>query len=134
MSAFEFKLPDVGEGLREGEIVRWHVAPGERVGVHEILVDVQTDKAIVEIPAPVSGVLTRLGGNPGDLIAVGATLAVIDSDETPAEPERSAGEAGGGEAAPAAGASDSPSDASGGSRRVAPRAGAGEPRGAQAGA
>ena len=120
MSAFEFKLPDVGEGLSEGEIVRWHVAPGERVGVHEILVDVQTDKAIVEIPAPVSGVLTRLGGNPGDLIAVGATLAVIDSDETPAEPERSAGEAGGREAAPAAGASDSPSGASGGSAASRP--------------
>ena len=120
MSAFEFKLPDVGEGLSEGEIVRWHVAPGERVGVHESLVDVQTDKAIVEIPAPVSGILTRLGGNPGDVIPVGATLAVIDSDETPAEPERSAGEAGGGEAAPAAGASGSPSDASGGSAASRP--------------
>ncbi len=81
MSAYEFTLPDVGEGLREGEIVRWHVAPGERVRVHESLVDVQTDKAIVEIPAPVSGTLTRLGGNPGDIVAVGATLAVIESDE-----------------------------------------------------
>ena len=112
MSAFEFKLPDVGEGLSEGEIVRWHVAPGERVGVHESLVDVQTDKAIVEIPAPVSGILTRLGGNPGDVIAVGATLAVIDSDETLAEGERNAGEAG---------AADAPFDASGGS--AAPRRG-----------
>ena len=121
MSAFEFKLPDVGEGLSEGEIVRWHVAPGERVGVHESLVDVQTDKAIVEIPAPVSGVLTRLGGNPGDVLAVGATLAVIDSDETPAGPSLRAGEAGGGEAAPAAGTPDSPSDASGGAG--APRPG-----------
>lgn len=90
MSAYEFKLPDVGEGLREGEIVRWHVAPGERVRVHGSLVDVQTDKAIVEIPAPVSGTLTRIGGGPGDIVAVGAMLAVIESGEaraeTPAEP------------------------------------------------
>ena len=89
MSAYEFKLPDVGEGLREGEIVRWHAAPGERVRIHEILVDVQTDKAIVEIPAPLSGTLTRRGGAPGDVIAVGATLAVIegegpDADSAPA--------------------------------------------------
>ena len=92
MSAYEFKLPDVGEGLSEGEIVRWHVAPGERVRVHESLVDVQTDKAIVEIPAPVSGTLTRLGGGPGDVIAVGAVLAVIESDGARAETEVSSGE------------------------------------------
>ena len=88
MRAYEFKLPDVGEGLSEGEIVRWHIAPGERVRVHEGLVDVQTDKAIVEIPAPVSGTLLRLGGNTGDVIAVGAVLAVIERDETPRDPDR----------------------------------------------
>lgn len=82
MSAYEFKLPDVGEGLSEGEIVRWHAAPGERVRVHQSLVDVQTDKAIVEIPAPVSGTLMRLGGDPGDVIAVGAMLALIEGDDT----------------------------------------------------
>ena len=91
MSTCEFKLPDVGEGLSEGEIVRWHAAPGDRVRVHESLVDVETDKAIVEIPSPVSGTLTRLGGSPGDIIAVGAVLAVIESDAVPAEGGASAG-------------------------------------------
>ena len=87
MSAYEFMFPDVGEGLSEGEIVRWHVAPGERIRVHESLVDVQTDKAIVEIPAPVSGTLVRHGGTPGDVIAVGAVLAVIEGDEAPRDVE-----------------------------------------------
>ena len=87
MSAYEFKLPDVGEGLREGEIVRWHVAPGERVRVHEVLVDVQTDKAIVEIPAPVSGTLVRVGGAPGDVIAVGDMLAVLEGEKVSQGPE-----------------------------------------------
>ena len=90
MSAYEFKLPDVGEGLSEGEIVRWHAAPGERVRVHESLVDVQTDKAIVEIPAPVSGTLVRLGGGPGDVIRVGAVLAVIEGEESPRDAEEPA--------------------------------------------
>ena len=87
MNVYEFMLPDVGEGLSEGEIVRWHVAPGERIRIHESLVDVQTDKAIVEIPAPLSGTLVRHGGAPGDVIAVGAVLAVIDGDEASREAE-----------------------------------------------
>ncbi len=91
MSACEFKLPDVGEGLSEAEIVRWHVAPGERVRVHGSLVDVQTDKAIVEIPAPLTGTLLRHGGAPGDVIPVGAILAVIDGEDAPAHaPESTA--------------------------------------------
>ena len=102
MSAYEFKLPDVGEGLSEGEIVRWHVAPGERVRVHEGLVDVQTDKAIVEIPAPVSGTLVRVGGAPGDVIAVGDILAVLEGEEGPQGTEAQA------EASAAAGASATP--------------------------
>ena len=122
MSTYEFKLPDVGEGLSEGEIVRWHAAPGERVRVHESLVDVQTDKAIVEIPAPRSGTLVRVGGGPGDLIKVGAVLAVIDGDEearsaeTPARGDTTEAEP---EAAEAEPRPPSPSAAgSGGSRRV----------------
>jgi pyruvate dehydrogenase E2 component (dihydrolipoamide acetyltransferase) len=80
VSAFEFKLPDVGEGLSEGEIVRWHVAPGDSVKADQIIVDVQTDKAVVEIPAPVGGTITSLGGEVGDIVPVGALLAVIDAD------------------------------------------------------
>lgn len=87
MSTHEFNLPDVGEGLREGEIIRWYAAPGDEVQAHQILVEVQTDKAIVEIPAPVSGTLERLGGVPGDVIAVGAVLAVIESGSPPVEDE-----------------------------------------------
>ena len=77
MSDYEFLLPDVGEGLREGEVVKWHVAPGDTVDADQIIVDVQTDKAIVEIPSPVSGTIVRLGGEPNDVLPVGAVLAVI---------------------------------------------------------
>ena len=120
MSTYEFKLPDVGEGLNEGEIVRWHAAPGERVRVHESLVDVQTDKAIVEIPAPRSGTLVRVGGGPGDLIKVGAVLAVIDGDEEPQRAETPArGDTTEAEPEAAEPRPPSPSAAgSGGSRRV----------------
>ena len=90
MSDFTYNLPDVGEGLSEGEIVHWHVAPGDRVAADQVIVDVQTDKAVVEIPAPVAGVIKRLGGKPGDMVPVGAMLAVIETegaDSPPAEAE-----------------------------------------------
>ena len=77
MSDYEFLLPDVGEGLREGEVVRWHVAPGDTVNADQIIVDVETDKAIVEIPSPVSGTIVSLGGEPNDVLPIGAVLAVI---------------------------------------------------------
>lgn len=77
MSDYEFLLPDVGEGLREGEVVKWHVAPGDTVDADQIIVDIETDKAIVEIPSPVSGTIVRLGGKPSDVLPIGAVLAVI---------------------------------------------------------
>ena len=77
MSDYEFLLPDVGEGLSEGQVVRWHVAPGDSVNADQIIVDVETDKAIVEIPSPVSGTIVRLGGEPNDVLPIGAVLAVI---------------------------------------------------------
>ena len=77
MSDYEFLLPDVGEGLREGEVVKWHVAPGDTVNADQIIVDVETDKAIVEIPSPVSGTIVSLGGEPNDVLPIGAVLAVI---------------------------------------------------------
>ncbi|MDP6953385.1 MAG: dihydrolipoamide acetyltransferase family protein [Alphaproteobacteria bacterium] len=87
MSDFTYNLPDVGEGLSEGEIVHWHVAPGDAVTADQIIVDVQTDKAVVEIPAPVAGVMKSLGGNPGDMLPVGAMLAVIETEgAAPAAP------------------------------------------------
>jgi pyruvate dehydrogenase E2 component (dihydrolipoamide acetyltransferase) len=78
MSVYQFNLPDVGEGLSEGEIVRWLVAIGESVTADQLLVEVQTDKAIVEIPSPVAGVLTDQGGQPNDVVPVGAMLARIE--------------------------------------------------------
>ncbi len=83
MSIQEFELPDVGEGLSHGEIVRWHVAVGDTVKADQILVDVQTDKAVVEIPAPVDGIVAKLGGDPGDILPVGAVLAVFEAADGP---------------------------------------------------
>ena len=84
MSDFQFNLPDIGEGLGEGEIVRWLVEPGSAVKADQIMVEVETDKAVVEIPAPVTGTLKSVGGGPGDVIAVGKLLAVIETDSAPA--------------------------------------------------
>lgn len=80
MSEFVFKLPDLGEGTVEAEIVEWHVEPGDEVLEEQIIADVMTDKANVELPAPVSGRVLRTAGEPGDLVAVGAPLIVIETD------------------------------------------------------
>jgi pyruvate dehydrogenase E2 component (dihydrolipoamide acetyltransferase) len=69
-----FNLPDLGEGLQEAEIVRWHVAVGDQVTVDQPLVAVETAKAVVEVPAPTAGVVIALHGKPGDTIATGAAL------------------------------------------------------------
>ena len=58
--AKEFKLPDLGEGIHEGEILKWHVKPGDRINADEPLVDVETDKAAVTIPSPKGGVIATL--------------------------------------------------------------------------
>jgi pyruvate dehydrogenase E2 component (dihydrolipoamide acetyltransferase) len=80
----EFKFPDVGEGIAEGEIVRWLVAVGDTVRAHQPIVEMETDKAVVELPSPRSGVIRELRGAVGDTVAVGAVLAVIEeaADET----------------------------------------------------
>jgi pyruvate dehydrogenase E2 component (dihydrolipoamide acetyltransferase) len=75
----EFRLPDVGEGIATAEIIAWQVAEGDRVSEHQDLVEIQTDKATVVIPCPADGVVTRLCGEPGDTLDVGAVLAVIDT-------------------------------------------------------
>lgn len=80
MSQFIFKLPDVGEGLSEAEIVRWYVGKGDTVKSHDVLVDVQTDKSVVELPSPQSGVVVELGGEEGDVLKVGEVVAIIASD------------------------------------------------------
>lgn len=80
MSEFVFKLPDLGEGTVEAEIVEWHVEPGDEVLEEQVIADVMTDKANVELPAPVSGRVLRTSGEPGDMVAVGAPLIVIETD------------------------------------------------------
>ena len=75
--ALEFRFPDVGEGIAQGEIVRWLVAPGDEVRADQPLVEVETDKAVVEIPAPRAGTILRLPVAAGETIQVGEILAVI---------------------------------------------------------
>jgi pyruvate dehydrogenase E2 component (dihydrolipoamide acetyltransferase) len=79
----EFLLPDVGEGLQEAEIVTWHVAPGDRVAEDQVLVEVETDKSVVEIPSPHDGVVVRLGGDAGDVLKIGAVLVELARDGEP---------------------------------------------------
>jgi pyruvate/2-oxoglutarate dehydrogenase complex dihydrolipoamide acyltransferase (E2) component len=74
----EFALPDVGEGLEEGEIVSWLVHPGDTVARHQPLVEVQTDKALVELPSPVAGQVVSLSFSPGDIVKVGQVLVVLE--------------------------------------------------------
>jgi 2-oxoisovalerate dehydrogenase E2 component (dihydrolipoyl transacylase) len=80
MSRFEFKLPDLGEGTVEAEIIQWHVQPGHRVAEDDIIVDVMTDKANIEIPSPVTGTVLATTGEPGDLVPVGSVLIVFETD------------------------------------------------------
>jgi pyruvate dehydrogenase E2 component (dihydrolipoamide acetyltransferase) len=75
--AKEFRLPDIGEGLTEAEIVRWLVAEGERVEADQPVVEVETDKAVVEIPSPYAGIVLEHGGAEGETLAVGSVLVVI---------------------------------------------------------
>ncbi len=76
----EFRLPDIGEGLAEAEIVRWLIAEGDRVEVDQPLVEVETDKAVVDIPSPWAGVVRAHGAAEGETLEVGAVLVVIDRD------------------------------------------------------
>lgn len=78
MGRYVFKLPDVGEGTAEAEIVVWHAAVGDEIEEDQPLVDVLTDKATVEMTAPVSGRIVSVHGEPGEMAAVGSPLAVIE--------------------------------------------------------
>ena len=82
MSRYVFKLPDLGEGTVSAEIVAWHVKPGDTVTEDAPLAEMSTDKAVVEVPSPVGGRVITLGGEPGDVVAVGAVLVVIETDAT----------------------------------------------------
>ena len=82
---YEFLLPDLGEGIHEGEILRWHVAVGDTIQEDEPLVDVETDKAAVTIPSPKSGRVTSLTGEPGEVVHTGQVICCIEGSGEPQE-------------------------------------------------
>ena len=90
--AYEFKLPDLGEGLTEGEIGRWLVEVGQEIAEDDPLVEIATDKTTVEIPSPAAGVVTQILVQEGDVVPVGTVLVVIGGDgvSPPAAPQRPA--------------------------------------------
>jgi 2-oxoisovalerate dehydrogenase E2 component (dihydrolipoyl transacylase) len=80
VSRFVFKLPDLGEGTVEAEIVGWRVKPGDTVAEDDVIVEVMTEKAAVEVPSPVAGRVLSTTGNPGDMVPVGSELIVFETD------------------------------------------------------
>src|ERR1700746_2971977 len=76
------KVPDIGEGIAEVELVEWRVRPGDTVVADQPLVDVMTDKATVEVPSPVDGKVIAANGNAGDKLAVGSELLRLETDGT----------------------------------------------------
>ncbi|MGA4684603.1 biotin/lipoyl-containing protein, partial [Micromonospora sp. AB353] len=96
MSVQQFRLPDVGEGLTEAEIVTWRVAPGDPVGLNDVIVDIETAKAVVELPSPYAGVVDRLLAEEGQTVEVGAPIIAIrvpgDGPATPSADEPSTGD------------------------------------------
>ena len=79
--AYEFKLPDLGEGLTEGEIARWLVAEGQEIAEDAPLVEIATDKTTVEIPSPAAGMVSRILVAEGEVVPVGTVLVVIGDDD-----------------------------------------------------
>ena len=80
MARYEFKLPDIGEGIAEAEIVAWHVKVGDTIGEDQQIADMMTDKATVEMESPVAGKVVELAGEVGDQIPIGSVLAVIETE------------------------------------------------------
>src|SRR3954468_5236181 len=77
---YEFKLPDIGEGIAEAEIVAWHVKVGDTIAEDQQIADMMTDKATVEMESPVAGKVVELAGDVGDQIPIGSVLAVIETE------------------------------------------------------
>src|SRR5699024_10500848 len=92
--AYNFKLPDIGEGIHEGEIAKWFVKEGDEVKEDDVLCEVQNDKAVVEIPSPVDGTVTKVHVDEGEVAVVGNTLISFDAEgyESDDEDEEDEGE------------------------------------------
>src|SRR5579864_192509 len=78
MGRYVVRLPDIGEGMTEAEIVAWHVKPGQAIREEDPLAEIMTDKATVELPSPVAGTVVEINGQPGDKRPVGSELVVIE--------------------------------------------------------
>ena len=79
--AFEFRLPDIGEGIHEGEIVKWFVSAGDTIEEDDVLAEVQNDKSVVEIPSPVSGTIEEVVVEEGTVAVVGDVIVKIDAPD-----------------------------------------------------
>jgi pyruvate dehydrogenase E2 component (dihydrolipoamide acetyltransferase) len=94
MATKEFKLPDVGEGVAEGELVTWHVSPGDTVTEDQVVAEVETDKALVDVPSPYDGTVKELLAEEGEMVPVGTVIITFEvegeGDEAAAESEASA--------------------------------------------
>ena len=77
--SFQFKMPDIGEGIHEGEIVKWFVKPGDKVQEDDVLCEIQNDKAVVEIPSPVEGTVEEVLVGEGTVATVGQVLVTFDA-------------------------------------------------------
>ncbi|MCW2605575.1 MAG: bkdH, partial [Frankiales bacterium] len=95
----EFKLPDLGEGLTEGEILQWMVQVGDEVTLNQPIVEVETAKAAVEVPSPFAGVVTQLFHEAGTTVDVGSPIIEFDTDPSAGPLETAAGNAAAGAAA-----------------------------------
>jgi pyruvate dehydrogenase E2 component (dihydrolipoamide acetyltransferase) len=89
--AYEFKLPDLGEGLTEGEIARWLVAEGQQVAEDDPLVEIQTDKTTVEIPSPAAGTVSKILAGEGEVVPVGTVIVVIGDGAAAERPVQNSG-------------------------------------------
>ena len=76
----DFRLPDLGEGLAEAEVIAWRVKPGDHVAVDQVIAEVETAKAVVEVPVPYAGVVTALHAEPGGVVSVGQPLITVTAD------------------------------------------------------
>lgn len=94
MARYEFKLPDIGEGIAEAEVVAWHVKVGDTVEEDQPLADMMTDKATVEMESPVAGKVIAVAGEVGDQIAIGSVLVVFETSAEAAEAAAEAEETG----------------------------------------
>src|SRR5262245_28392606 len=95
-----FLLPDLGEGVHEAELIKWRVKPGDTVKEHQILAEMNTDKALVEVPSPWAGTVSALGGKEGEILTVGSVLVRYATAGAAAPPAKPAAKP----ATPAAGA------------------------------